>query len=80
MSHARTIPVTVAPEAVARLAGLGFQQELDVLLQHTVPGLRAVAVQLALPYDTGEETSIVIEAAADLDATGICQAEQQWAS
>jgi hypothetical protein len=81
MSYMTTIPVTVTPEATARLAELGFQQELDLMLQHTlqsVPALRSVAVQLALPYDTGEEPTIVIEATANLDATGICQAEQQW--
>ena len=58
-------PVTVTPEAMARIAELGMQAELERMLEHTrktVPGLRAIEVQLALPYDTGNETSIVIEA------------------
>jgi hypothetical protein len=60
-----TIPVTVTPEAAARVAELGMQVELERMLEHTrrtVPGLRAIEVQLALPHDTGNETSVVIEA------------------
>jgi hypothetical protein len=59
-----TIPVTATPEADARVAELGMQIELERMLEHTrqtVPGLRAVEVQLALPYDTGDETTIVIQ-------------------
>ena len=47
-----TIPITVAPEAAARIAELGMQRELDLMLEHTrqiVPGLQAIAVNLA--YD-----------------------------
>jgi hypothetical protein len=60
-----TVPVTVEPEAAARVAELGMQAELERMLEHTrqtVPGLRAIEVQLALPYDTGDETSIIIQA------------------
>ncbi len=59
-----TIPVTVTPEAAERVAELGMQAELERMLEHTrqtVPGLRSIEVQLALPYDTGDETSIVIQ-------------------
>ena|SRR5438309_1166588 len=60
-----SVPVTVTPEAAARVAELGMQAELERMLEHTrraVPGLRAIEVQLALPYDTGNEDSVVIEA------------------
>ncbi len=60
-----TIPVTVTPEAAARIAELGMQAELERMLEHTrqtAPGLRSIEVQLALPYDTGDDTSINIEA------------------
>jgi hypothetical protein len=63
-----TIAVTVTPEAAARIAELGMQAELERMLQHTrqtVSALRAIEVQLALPYDTGEETTIVIEVTMD---------------
>src|SRR5438067_8620932 len=63
-----TIPVAITPEAAARVAELGMQAELERMLEHTrrtVPGLRSIEVQLALPYDTGDESSIVIEATMD---------------
>jgi hypothetical protein len=59
-----TIPVTVTPEAAARVAELGMQAELERMIEHTrqsVPGLRSIEVQEALPYDTGDETTIVIQ-------------------
>jgi hypothetical protein len=58
-----TIPITVKPEAAARVAELGMQAELERMLEHTlqtVPGLRSIEVQEALPYDTGDETTILI--------------------
>jgi hypothetical protein len=63
-----TVPVTVTPEAATRVAELGMQAELERMLEHTrqaVSGLRAIEVQLALPYDTGDETSIIIQATMD---------------
>jgi len=63
-----TVSVTVTPEAAARVAELGMQGELERMLEHTrqgVPGLRSIEVRLALPYDTGDETSIIIEATMD---------------
>lgn len=63
-----TIPVTVTPEATARVAELSMQAELERMLEYTrqtVPGLRAIEVREALPYDTGDETTIVIDAIRD---------------
>jgi hypothetical protein len=59
-----TIPITVTPEAAARIAELGMQAELEQMLEHTlqtVPGVRSIEVQEALPYDTGDETTLVIQ-------------------
>ena len=81
MATPSTIPVTILPEAAARIAELGMQRQYEQMLQHalqTVPSLRSIEVQLALPYDTGEETSIVLEATTDPDAPGIYEAEKQW--
>jgi hypothetical protein len=64
MMNPTTIPVTIAPEAAERVAELGMQRELERMLdflRQEVPGVLSVAVQLALPYDTGDETSIVLE-------------------
>lgn len=63
-----TVPVIITPEAAARVAELGMKAELERMLEHTrqtVSGLRSIEVQLALPYDTGDETSIIIEASMD---------------
>src|SRR5260370_347093 len=63
-----TVPITVEPEAADRVAELGMQAGLERIVEHTrqtVPGLRAIEVQLALPYDTGDETSIIIQATMD---------------
>jgi hypothetical protein len=60
------IPITVSAEADQRIAELGMQRELWLMLDHalrTLHGLQAVTVELALPYDTGEEPGITIEAA-----------------
>jgi hypothetical protein len=63
-----TIPATIAPEAAARVAELGMQRELEQMLdflRQEVAGVLSVDVQLALPYDTGDETSIVLEVPLD---------------
>jgi hypothetical protein len=65
MSTITSIPIKVTPEAATRISELGMQRELEIMIEHTcqtIPGLRAVEVQLALPYDTGGEPRIVIEA------------------
>ena len=68
-THTSTEPTrSLTPEAAARVAELGMQTELERMLEHTrqtVSGLRSIEVQLALPYDTGDETSIVIQATMD---------------
>ncbi len=58
-----TIPITVTPEAAARIAELGMQAELDRMLDHTVetvPGLRSIEVQLFETYDAGDENGLTI--------------------
>ena len=59
-----TVPLTVTPEAAARVAELGMQREFEQMLEHgqqTVPALVAVEVELAEPYDTGDESSVLIQ-------------------
>src|SRR4051812_19362877 len=60
-----TIPVRVSPEAEARVAQLGVQRELDLMIEHTketVPGLRAITVSLESRYDHGDEPVLLISA------------------
>src|SRR5260370_25149084 len=63
MMNPTTIPITIAPEAAERVAELGMQRELERMLDflREVSGVLSVDVQLALPYDTGDETSSVLE-------------------
>jgi hypothetical protein len=59
-----TVPLTVTPEAAARVTQLGMQREFEQMLEHvrqTVPGLVAIEVELALPYDTGDYPSVLIQ-------------------
>src|ERR1043166_735019 len=66
--EATTLPVTITPEAAAHVAGLGYQREFEMMLEHTrkfVPGLRSITVELAPPYDTGDEFCVLIEVLTD---------------
>src|SRR4051794_40335597 len=63
VSGSITIPVTVTPEAAARLAELGMQPQLEQMLEHTrqtILRLKRLQVELAEPYDTGSEPGITI--------------------
>lgn len=65
---ATTIPVTITPEAAARVAELGLRHELEQMLEYLsreVPGVLSVEVQLAPPYDTGDEPTILLEVLLD---------------
>src|SRR4051794_24974808 len=51
-------PVTVSPEAAARVAELGLQREFEQIVEHTrqtIPGLRRLEVTLAPAHDTGDD-------------------------
>jgi hypothetical protein len=63
-----TIPVTIAPEAAARVAELGMQRELERMLdflRQEVSGVLSVTVRLLPPYDIGYQSSIELEVALD---------------
>jgi hypothetical protein len=62
------IPVTVPPEAAARIAELGLQTEFEHMLEHarqTIRGLQRIEVELAPPYDMGDEERVLIQAFRD---------------
>jgi hypothetical protein len=59
-----TIPVTITPEAAARVAELGMQREFEMMLDYVrqiSPGLRSVEADLRLPYDTGDDLGVLIK-------------------
>lgn len=68
MNTSTDIPVTITPEAEARIAELGMRKELEQMIAHVrevVPGLTAINVKLAECYDTRDETGVSIFAYSD---------------
>ncbi len=60
-----TVPVTITPEAAARAAELGLQREVEMIVDHlkqNVADLSSIEVEEAWPYDTGDETNVLINA------------------
>jgi hypothetical protein len=65
MTTSTTIPVTVTPEAATRIAELGFQAEVDRMLDHArqhLPEIVHIEVVLNERYDMGSEPGVAIEA------------------
>jgi hypothetical protein len=61
---ATEVPVSVTPEAAARVAELGMQAPYEALLDYAraVSGVRLIEVTLNERYDTGDEPGVSIEA------------------
>jgi hypothetical protein len=81
MSATATVPVTITPEAAARVAELGMQKELDLMLEHTrqtVPGLRAIRVIWETCHETGDELGLTIEAWREVAYSGTDDVEGVW--
>lgn len=58
MSASVDVPLTITPEATARIAELGLQREFEQMIEHVrqvVPELKAIEVVRELPYDTDSE-------------------------
>ena len=81
MTTSATVPVTVAPEAAARIAELGIQAAVDQLLGHalqTIPELQRLEVVLDGPYDTHEEPYLAIRATTDRILVPGDTTEREW--
>ena len=79
--HSSTVPVTITPDAAARVAELGMQAELEQMIEHTrqiVPGLQSLEVVLVERYDLGGEPGITIRALTTLFPPE--RVEDQWGS
>ena len=62
------VPVTIRPDAAARIAELGMQTEMQQMIEHAlqvVPELIAIEVEVAERYDTGGEPGVSIVAYSD---------------
>jgi hypothetical protein len=63
MTTTTTIPVSITPEATARIATLGMQREFDEMLEHTrrtIDHLHAIDVGLEEKPDDEDDPTIVI--------------------
>ena len=81
MSASATIPVTITPEAAARVAELGMQQAVEQMIEHTrqtVPALRRIELILEPPYDTGDDPYLTIQAHTDRPFRREDTTEQEW--
>jgi hypothetical protein len=64
MSTSTTIPVTVTPEASACIAQLGFQAEVDRMIDHVrqhLPEVERIEVVLYYRYDLGDEPGLAVD-------------------
>jgi hypothetical protein len=64
MNAIETIPVTIEPEASARIAQLGFQEHLDRMIAHakqTLPKIQRIEVELYVRYDEEEDDGVYVE-------------------
>jgi hypothetical protein len=65
MTLSATVPVSVTPEAAARIAGLGFQAHMDRMIDYArqnLPELTRIQVVLNERYDMGGEPGVAVEA------------------
>ena len=68
MNASIDVPVTITPQAEARLAELGMHKELEQMIAYVrevVPGLAAVEVTVAECYDSRDEPGVSITAYSD---------------
>ncbi|HKI37223.1 MAG TPA: hypothetical protein VKA46_35540 [Gemmataceae bacterium] len=64
MATSATIPVTVTPEAAARIAHLGFQAEVDRMIDYArqhLPEVERIEVVLSDRYDDGDEPGLSVD-------------------
>jgi hypothetical protein len=65
MTMSATVPVTVTPEAAARIATLGFQTQVNRIIDYArqhLPDLDRIEVELHDRYELGDEPVLAIEA------------------
>ncbi len=83
MATTTAIPLTVSPEASARIAELGMQAEFEQMLEHTrqtVPRLHSIEVILAYDPCPTVEPMVVIEPHRDEPPPGDDPTDREWAA
>jgi hypothetical protein len=64
MNARETIPITVEPEAAARIAELGFQEHMDRMIEHamqTLPQISRIEVVMNYRYDEDTPDGVWVE-------------------
>jgi hypothetical protein len=65
MTMSASIPVTVTPEAAARIAELGFQAQVDQMIEYArtqLPEIVRIEVELYDRYELGDEPGLSVDA------------------
>jgi hypothetical protein len=65
MASTTDVPLTIQPDAAARIAEWGLQRQFEQMLEQVrklIPDLRRLAVVLEPPYDTHLDEYVVIDA------------------
>jgi len=65
MSTSATIPVTITPEAAARIAKLGLQEHVDKTIEYArtqLPEIVRIEVNLYDRFELGDEPALCVEA------------------
>ena len=81
MATTTAIPITIAPEAAARVAALGMQRELELMVEHSkqaVPGLQSLEVTLEIDPDGSDDPRVVLWARRDDPNVGNDRTEWRW--
>jgi hypothetical protein len=66
--NAVNVPITVTPEAAQRIAELGFQKQVEEMIDHArqqIPQLERIEVVLVDRYDMGGPPGVTIRAWTD---------------
>jgi hypothetical protein len=81
MSATTEVPLTIQPDAAARVAELGLQREFDEMIEQArrmIPDLRRIEVTLAWPPDYEDDPRVIIAPIVPNRGVSYLPAEQQY--
>jgi hypothetical protein len=81
MTAPATLPVTITPEAAARIDELGIRPEVKQMIEHTrqtVPALKRIEVVLEDPYETWDQPYLTINATRGDEPRADDRTRQEW--
>ena len=81
MSAVSTIPLTIEPEAAARVAELGLGAELEQMLdraRQVIPSVRRIEVRLWVPEDFDDDPRVTLETICAADEAEQRRIDEEW--